>query len=81
MPIAIVGRIAVGLASIVLHDDHVLAFADILGALEHHVFEEMCEPGLAFAFVARTRVVRDRNRVRGRGVIFGKNDAEARSSA
>ena len=43
----IVRRVAVGLATVVLHDDHVLAFADVLGALEHHVFEKMREAGLA----------------------------------
>ena len=54
-----------------------LAGADLLGALEHHVFEQMGEAGAALALVARAGVVGDGDREHGRAVIFGDDHAQA----
>ena len=53
-----------------------LAGADVLGPLEHHVLEEVREPGPPLAFVARTDVVVHDDREDGRGPILRDDDAE-----
>ena len=54
-----------------------LARADVLGSLEHHVFEEMREPRAPFALIARAHVVVDDNREHGSRVVFGYDHAQA----
>ncbi len=74
---AILGGGAVHVAAVVFHQDHVLAFADVLGPFEHHVLEQMREAGAPGVFVVRADVVGDRNSVGRRGMIFGEHDAQA----
>ncbi len=52
-------------------------FRHVLRALEHHVFEEMGEPGAPFAFVARAYIVIDRHGNDWHRVVFVQNDAQA----
>ena len=73
---AVGGGIAVGLATIVLDNDHVLAFADVFRTLKHHVFEEMSKSRLSHSLVTRSGVVCYCNRIRRRGMIFGEDDAK-----
>jgi hypothetical protein len=54
-------RRAIHPAAVVQNQQEVLALADILRALEHHVLEEVREACAAGAFVARTHVVSDRD--------------------
>ena len=54
----------------------VLAGADVRGALEHHVLEEVREPGAALALVARADVVVDRDGEDRRRVIFRDDHAQ-----
>jgi len=54
----------------------VLAFADILRALKHHVLEQMCEAGSALSFIVRSDIVGNRNGVSGSGVIFRQHHAK-----
>ena len=54
-----------------------LAGADVLGALEHHVLEQVGEAGAALALVARAGVVGDGDRVQRSVVILGDDDAQA----
>ena len=53
-----------------------LALADVLRALKHHVFEEVREAGAAFFFVARADVVGDGDGISGRAVVLGKDHAQ-----
>ena len=54
-----------------------LAWPDVLGSLEHHVLEEMREPGAALPLVARTDVVVDGDREHRSGVILRDDHAQA----
>ena len=54
-----------------------LAFADVLGALEHHVFEKMGKAGSPGPLIARADIVGNGNRVSGRRVVFRENDSQA----
>ena len=54
-----------------------LARADVLGPLEHHVLEQMREPGAPLALVARADVVVDDDREHRRGVILRDDHAQA----
>jgi hypothetical protein len=49
----------------------------IFRSLEHHVLEQMCEAGPAFAFIARAHVVIDRDRDYRHRMIFIQNYAES----
>ncbi len=53
-----------------------LALADVLGALEHHVLEEVGESGSSLSLVARADVVVDGDREDRRGVVLGDDDAQ-----
>lgn len=57
--------------------DELLAVADVLRPLEHHVLEQVREAGQAFALVARADVVSDVQRDHRRGMIFGQLYAQA----
>ncbi len=74
---AVFGGGAVHVAAVVEDQHEMLALADILRALKHHVLEEMRVAGMAGAFVAAAHVVRNVNRVNGRAVIGDENYAEA----
>ena len=54
-----------------------LAFADVFGALKHHVFKEMREAGVAGLFIAGAYVIRDGDGKSGRGMIFREDDAQS----
>ena len=71
----LVGR-PVHRAAVVEDQREVLAGADLLGPFEHHVFEQMREPGAALPLVTRADVVGDGDRVDGRGVVFRDDHAE-----
>ena len=53
-----------------------LAGTDVLGALEHHVLEQVGEPGAPFALVARADVVVHRDREHGGGVVLRDDHAQ-----
>jgi len=55
----------------------VLALADVLRSLEHHVLKEMCEPGAAGVFVVRAHVVGDGDPIGRGGMIDRHDDAKA----
>ena len=71
----LVGR-AVHAAAVHEHQIGMLAGTDVLGALEHHVLEQVREPGAALALVARADVVVHRNREDRRGVILRDDHAQ-----
>ena len=52
-------------------------FADVLGAFEHHVFEEMGEAGAAGALVERADVIPEVDGDEGKTVVFVHEDDEA----
>ena len=54
-----------------------LRLRDVLGALEHHVFEEVGEPRPPGLFVLGPHVVPEVDRDDGREVILGDDDPEA----
>ena len=54
-----------------------LARADVLRSLEHHVLEEMGEAGAAGLLVGRTDVVGNRDGERRGRVVLGEDDTEA----
>src|SRR5262245_66350182 len=64
-----IGR-AIHLAAVGLNQNEMLALADVLRALVHHVLEEMRESGSALSFVARAGVVNQRKRDDRRAVVF-----------
>ena len=68
---------AVHVAAVVEHQDEMLAFADVLRALKHHVLEKVREAGVAGAFVAAAHVVGNVNRIDGRAVVGNQNHAQA----
>ena len=72
----LVGR-AVHRAAVDEHLHEVLAGADVLGSLEHHVLEEMREPGAALALVLRADEVVHDDRIDRRVVILGDDHAQA----
>ena len=74
---AVLGGGAVHVAAVVFNQDHVLALADVLGALEHHVLEQVREPGAPGMFAVRAHVVGDGDPVGGGGVIDRHDYAEA----
>jgi hypothetical protein len=53
-----------------------LALADVLAALKHHVLEQVSETALAGSFVARADAVRDRDRDRLRAVVRSEHETE-----
>ena len=61
----ILGAIAAGgpvhSAAIVFDQHEVLAFADVLGPLKHHVLEQMGKARAPIALVTRTDVIGNRN--------------------
>ena len=52
-------------------------FADVLGAFEHHVFEEVGEAGAAGALVERADVIPEVDGDEGEAVVFVHEDEEA----
>ena len=52
-------------------------FADVLGAFEHHVFEEMGEAGAAGTLVERADVVPEIDGDEWQAVVFMREDDEA----
>ena len=72
----LVGR-AVHRAAVDEDQVRVLAGPDVLGALEHHVLEQMGEAGAALALVARADVVVDDDGEDRRRVVFGDDHAQA----
>ena len=54
-----------------------LARPDVLGALEHHVLEQVREAGAPLALVARADVVDDGDREHRRDVILGDDQPQA----
>ena len=71
----LVGR-AVHAAAVHEHQVGMLARADVLGALEHHVLEQVGEPGAALALVARADVVVHRNCEYRGGVVLRNDHAQ-----
>ena len=67
------------LAAVVEDEREMFAGTDLLGSFEHHVLEQVREPGPALALVARADVVGDGDRVDRRGVILGDDHAQDRS--
>ncbi len=61
--LVVVGAIPVGgavhVATGLVDDPHVLLIPHVLGALEHHVLEEVGEPGLAHRLAGRADVIGD----------------------
>ena len=74
---ALLVRGAVHRAAVAEDGVEMLAGADVLRALEHHVLEEMREAGAAGALVARADVVDDGDREDRRDVILGDDHAQA----
>src|SRR6267378_3188713 len=50
---------------------------DVLRALEHHVFEEVCKSRSLHLFIFRTDMVHDDSRGDGRRMIFVQDDGQA----
>ena len=68
---------AVHRAAVDEHQHEVFAGADVLGSLEHHVLEEVREPGSALPFVTRADVVVHGDRIDRRGVVLGHDHPQA----
>jgi hypothetical protein len=64
-------------AAVRLHDLDVLELADMSGALEHHVLEEMREAGPALRLDAEADLVHDLHGRDGRGMILAHDDLKA----
>ena len=71
----LVGR-AVDLAADLLQGHEVVGVV-VLGALEHHVLEQVGEPGAARPLVLRTHVVPDVDRHHGDGVVLVQDHVQA----
>ena len=60
-----------------LHELEMLVRADVLRALEEHVFEQVSKSGTARPLVGRSDVVPEIHRNDRRGVVLGQRDSEA----
>ncbi len=67
---------AVGVAAVGVDQEVELSHAHVLGALEHHVFEEVGEAGAALALILGAHLIANANRVYRRVVIFRDDHAE-----
>jgi hypothetical protein len=70
-------RRAVEVAAVGLHVFRVLELLHVRRALEHHVLEEVGEPGAALGLDAEADAVVDGDGGHGRGVILGDHELEA----
>ena len=82
MRLEVVGAVEVGGAVDVggagaLHELDVGLFADVLGAFEHHVLEEMSEAGAAGALVERPDVIPEIDRDQRQAMVFMRDDEKA----
>ena len=73
---AIAIRGSVHPAAVVLDKDKMLAFADILGALKHHVLEKVSEARPSSMLVSRSRIVDNRDGIRRRRVVLGQDHTQ-----
>ena len=64
-------------ASVLLHQADEFHLPQILGALKHHVLEQVGEAGAVLGLDAESDAVIDRGDDRGRGVIGRKDHAQA----
>ncbi len=79
--LVVVGAVLVGgavhVATGLVDDPHVLLIPHVLGALEHHVLEEVGESGLTHLLAGRAHVIGDVQVHQGIGSVGRQNDGQA----